>query len=88
MSLFREKLAWAAPIAVILIIALFSVNLFVQGDPQIKNLPVALIVNDEGEQVDALKTAVKQMSQGVEGAEPVIAFTAEKAATSHFKSVS
>ncbi|EUJ42000.1 YhgE/Pip domain-containing protein [Brochothrix campestris] len=80
MRLFKEKLAWAAPIAVILIIALFSVNLFVQGDPQIKNLPVALIVNDEGKNVDAVKTAVKNMSQGVDGAEPVIAFTTEKEA--------
>ncbi len=67
MRLFREKLAWAAPIAVILIIALFSVNLFVQGDPQPKNLPVALIANDEGEHVDAVKSAVAQLGKGIEG---------------------
>ena len=78
MRLFKEKLAWAAPIAVILIIALFSVNLFAQGDPQVRNLPVALIVNDAGEHVDTVKTAVEQMSKGVDGAEPMLAFTAEK----------
>ncbi|MBD8037639.1 ABC transporter permease [Solibacillus sp. A46] len=78
MKLFKEKLAWAAPIAVILIIALFSVNLFAQGDPQVKNLPVALIVNDEGEHVESVKAAVAQMSQGVDGAEPMLAFTDEK----------
>ena len=78
LRLFKEKLAWAAPIAVILIIALFSVNLFAQGDPQVKNLPVALIVNDEGEHVDAVKAAVEQMSKGVDGAEPMLAFTTEK----------
>ena len=78
MRLFKEKLAWAAPIAVILIIALFSVNLFAQGDPQVRNLPVALIVNDSGEHVDAVKTAVEQMSKGVDGAEPMLAFTTEK----------
>lgn len=78
MRLFKEKLAWAAPIAVILIIALFSVNLFAQGNPQVKNLPVAFIVNDAGEHVDAVKTAVEQMGKGVDGAEPMIAFTTEK----------
>ena len=78
MRLFKEKLAWAAPIAVILIIALFSVNLFAQGDPKVKNLPVAFIVNDEGEHVDAVKAAVAQMSKGINGEEPTLAFTNEK----------
>lgn len=77
MRLFKEKLAWAAPIAVILIIALFSVNLFVQGDPKATNLPVALIVNDEGEHVEAVKSAIEHMSKGVNGNEPVVAFTSE-----------
>lgn len=78
LRLFKEKLAWAAPIAVILIIALFSVNLFAQGNPKVKNLPVALIVNDEGQNVDAVKSAIKQMSKGVDGEEPMLAFTTEK----------
>ena len=78
MKLFKEKLAWAAPIAVIIIIALFSVNLFAQGNPQVKNLPVALIVNDEGEHVDVVKSAIKQMSKGTNGKEPALAFTNEK----------
>ena len=78
MRLFKEKLAWAAPIAVILIIALFSVNLFAQGDPKVRNLPVAFIVNDEGVHVDAVKSAVKQMSKGANGEEPMLAFTKEK----------
>ena len=80
MRLFKEKLAWAAPIAVILIIALFSVNLFAQGNPQVKNLPVALIVNDEGVHVDAVKSAIEQMSKGTDGKEPMLAFTNEKEA--------
>ena len=78
MRLFKEKLAWAAPIAVILIIALFSVNLFAQGDPKVRNLPVALIVNDEGPHVDAVQSVVEQMSKGMDGEEPMLAFTAEK----------
>ncbi|MEL3962981.1 ABC transporter permease [Lysinibacillus endophyticus] len=78
MRLFKEKLAWAAPIAVILIIALFSVNLFAQGNPQVKNLPAALIINDEGEHVETVKAAVEQMSKGVDGAQPMLAFTTEK----------
>lgn len=78
MRLFKEKLAWAAPIAVILIIALFSVNLFAQGNPQVKNLPVALIVNDEGNHIDAVKSAIEQMSKGVDGEEPMLSFTNEK----------
>ncbi|MCP1146585.1 ABC transporter permease [Lysinibacillus endophyticus] len=78
MRLFKEKLAWAAPIAVILIIALFSVNLFAQGNPQVKNLPAALIINDEGEHVETVKAAVEQMSKGVNGAQPMLAFTTEK----------
>ena len=80
MRLFKEKLAWAAPIAVILIIALFSVNLFAQGNPKVKNLPVALIVNDEGVHVDAIKSAVEQMSKGTDGEEPMLAFTNENEA--------
>jgi hypothetical protein len=75
--LFKEKLAWAAPIAVILIIALFSLNLFAQGNPQVKNLPVALIVNDEGEHVDTVKSVIDQMSKGMDGQEPMLAFTNE-----------
>lgn len=78
MRLFKEKLAWAAPLAVILIIALFSVNLFAQGNPKVKNLPVALIVNDEGEHVNAVQSAVKQMSKSTDGEEPMLAFTNEK----------
>lgn len=78
MILFKEKLAWAAPIAVILIIALFSVNLFAQGNPQVQNLPVALIVNDEGEHVDAVQAAIEKMGQNTDGKEPVLAFTTEK----------
>ncbi|MFJ7849174.1 ABC transporter permease [Peribacillus sp. NPDC097206] len=78
MRLFKNKLAWAAPIAVILIIALFSVNLFAQGNPKVRNLPVALIVNDEGAHVDAVQSAVEQMSKGTDGEEPMLAFTKEK----------
>ena len=78
MRLFKEKLAWAAPIAVILIISLFSINLFAQGNPQVKNLPIAFIVNDEGQHVETVKAAVEQMGKGVDGAEPMIAFTTEK----------
>src|SRR5690606_9908234 len=77
---FKNKLAWAAPIAVILIIALFSVNLFAQGNPQVKNLPVALIVNDEGDHVEAVKSVVEQMSKGIDGKEPTLAFTIVKEA--------
>lgn len=78
MRLFKEKLAWAAPIAVILIIALFSVNLFAQGDPQVKNLPVALIINDEGAHVDTVTDAVTKMGKGIDGKEPTMDFTIEK----------
>jgi len=78
LRLFKEKMAWAAPIAVILIIALFSVNLFAQGDPKVRNLPVALIVNDEGDHVEAIKSAIEQMSKGTDGEEPMLAFTNEK----------
>jgi len=80
MRLFKEKLAWAAPIAVILIIALFSVNLFAQGDPKVRNLPVALIVNDAGDHVDAVKSAIKQISKGTADEEPMLAFTNEEEA--------
>lgn len=78
LKLFKEKLAWAAPIAVILIIALFSVNLFAQGNPKVRNLPVAVIVNDEGTHVENVLTAIEKMGEGVDGAEPTIAFTTEK----------
>lgn len=78
MRLFKEKLAWAAPIAVILIIALFSMNLFAQGDPKVRNLPIALVVNDEGTHVEAIQSAIKQISKSTDGEEPMVAFTKEK----------
>ncbi|CDN34483.1 MULTISPECIES: YhgE/Pip domain-containing protein [Bacillus] len=78
MKLFKEKLTWAAPIAVILIIALFSLNLFAQGNPQVKNLPVALILNDMGEHVDTVRSAIEQMSKSKDGKDPMLAFTIEK----------
>lgn len=78
LRLFKEKLAWAAPVAVILIIALFSMNLFAQGNPKVQNLPVAFVVSDEGQHVEAVKAAVEQMGKGSEDQEPVIAFTNEK----------
>lgn len=78
MRLFKEKLAWTAPIAVICIIALFSINLFAQGNPQAKNLPVALIVNDEGEHVEAVIAAIDKLSKGTQDQDPVLAFTVEK----------
>lgn len=80
MRLFKEKLAWVAPIAVILIIALFSLNLFAQGDPKVKNLPIALITSDEGSHVDTVKEAIEQMSKGIDGEEPMLAFSSEKEA--------
>ena len=78
MRLFKEKTAWLAPLAVILIISLFSVNLFAQGDPKVRNLPVAISVNDEGEHVDAVLSAIEQMSKGTDSVEPMLAFTTEK----------
>ena len=80
LRLFKEKLAWVAPIAVILIIALFSLNLFAQGDPKVKNLPIALITSDEGSHVDAVKEAIEQMSKGIDGEEPMLTFSSEKEA--------
>lgn len=77
LKLFKEKLAWAAPIAVILIIALFSVNLFAQGDPKVRNLPIALIINDEGVHVEAIQLAIEQMSKESNGEDPTIVFTTE-----------
>jgi YhgE/Pip-like protein len=78
LKLFKEKLAWAAPIAVILIIALFSMNLFAQGDPKVRNLPIAVVVNDEGAQVDTVLAALDKLAVGIDGAAPTIAFTVEQ----------
>ena len=77
MRIFKEKLAWAAPIAVILIISLFSVNLFAQGNPTVRNLPIAFVVNDEGTNVDVVKSIVEKMGQAEEGSEPAFTFTVE-----------
>lgn len=78
MRLFKEKLAWSAPIAVILIIALFSMNLFAQGDPKVRNLPIAFVVNDEGTHVEAIENAINEMSKSIDGEDPMVAFTKEK----------
>lgn len=75
MRLFKEKLAWLAPAAVILIIALFSVNLFAQANPQARHLPIALVIHDEGEHVDTVLAAFERMRIGTDGAEPMLAYT-------------
>lgn len=77
MNLFKQKMAWAAPIAVIFIIFLFSLNLFAQGNPIPKNLPIALVVNDEGHDstIDKISEAA---TTTIDGSEPTIKFTKEK----------
>lgn len=75
MRLFKQKLALIAPIAVIVILVIFSINLVVQGDPKPENLPVALVVNDDGEQATVLKKALLAQEKSVDGKEPMFDFT-------------
>lgn len=74
MRLFKQKLAWIAPIAVLLIIALFSINLVIQGDPTPKNLPVAIVSNETGHAGQIVHMLKEQMT-GREGEPAALTFT-------------
>ncbi|MFE8696099.1 YhgE/Pip domain-containing protein [Cytobacillus sp. FJAT-53684] len=49
--MFKNKLVWASPIIALAVILIFSLTLFPSVQPQPKNLPIAIVNEDEGVQI-------------------------------------
>lgn len=48
MSIFKNKLLWIAPIAILIILAIFSMAFYPAYNPKPKSLPIAIVNQDEG----------------------------------------
>lgn len=48
MNIFKSKLLWAAPIAILIILAIFSIGFYPAYNPQPKEMPIAIVNHDEG----------------------------------------
>ena len=57
MNIFKSKLLWLAPIAVILLSVIFSLA-FIQFNPKPKQLPIAVVNNDKGVDIQGNKVNI------------------------------
>ncbi|MEK4561091.1 ABC transporter permease [Staphylococcus sp. FSL K6-3157] len=48
MNIFKSKLLWIAPIAILIILAIFSIGFYPAYNPQPKEMPIAIVNHDEG----------------------------------------
>lgn len=48
MNIFKSKLLWIAPIAILIILAIFSIAFYPAYNPKPKELPIAIVNHDEG----------------------------------------
>lgn len=48
MNIFKNKLFWIAPIAILIILAIFSIAFYPAYNPKPKALPIAIVNQDEG----------------------------------------
>ncbi len=46
--MFNNKLLWLSPVIAILVVFIFSLTLFPTVQPQSKNLPIAIVNEDQG----------------------------------------
>ena len=48
MNILKNKLLWIAPIAVLIILALFALAFYPAFNPKPKEIPIAVVNNDQG----------------------------------------
>lgn len=48
MNIFKSKLLWIAPIAILIILAIFSIAFYPAYNPKPKEIPIAIVNHDEG----------------------------------------
>ena len=58
MDIFKSKLLWLAPIAAILILVIFSLAFYPAFNPKPKDLPIAIVNNDEGTTIQSNKVDI------------------------------
>jgi len=51
MSLFKNKLVYTVPVIALAVIFIFSLTLFPSVQPEVKNLPIAIVNEDEGVEI-------------------------------------
>ncbi|WEK55935.1 MAG: DUF3533 domain-containing protein [Candidatus Cohnella colombiensis] len=64
--MFKNKLLLASPIIALLIVFIFSLTLFPSVQPQPKNLPIAIVNEDQGELGQTIVDRVQASANGVE----------------------
>ena len=58
MNIFKSKLLWLAPIAVILLLVIFSLAFYPAFNPKPKQLPIAVVNNDKGVDIQGNKVNI------------------------------
>ena len=58
MNIFKSKLLWLAPIAVILLLVIFSLAFYPTFNPKPKQLPIAVVNNDKGVDIQGNKVNI------------------------------
>ena len=58
MNIFKSKLLWLAPIAVILLSVIFSLAFYPTFNPKPKQLPIAVVNNDKGVDIQGNKVNI------------------------------
>ncbi|OEK78639.1 phage infection protein [Staphylococcus equorum] len=53
MNIFKSKLLWIAPIAILIILAIFSIGFYPAYNPQPKEMPIAIVNHDEGTSIQS-----------------------------------
>ncbi|MCH4336597.1 MULTISPECIES: hypothetical protein [Staphylococcus] len=58
MNIFKSKLLWLAPIAAILLLVIFSLAFYPAFNPKSKKLPIAVVNNDKGVDIQGNKVNI------------------------------
>ncbi len=58
MNIFKSKLLWLTPIAIILILMIFAVAFYPAFNPKPKDMPIAIVNHDEGTSIQGKKTNI------------------------------
>lgn len=53
MNIFKSKLLWISPIAILTILAIFSIGFYPAYNPQPKEMPIAIVNHDEGTSIQS-----------------------------------
>ena len=63
MNIFKSKLLWLTPIAAILLLVIFSLALYPSFNPKPKQLPIAIVNNDKGVDIQGNKVNIGKKTE-------------------------